>query len=436
MSVDLSSSPWPKKRSIDSTTSLVLAYHVPAQHNIRRAAHAALHAWGNGHDYAETLVERHAQRYQLSASDRGLLNAIIFGVLRHRRVLDAIISEMRRGKLDNDARDLLRIGLFQILILNIADHAAVNETVDAGKSNIRGLLNACLRRAAGQKAKLLEALDDLPPAELYSHPDWLYKRWRKHYGADAAIVLMQWNQEPAENYARYNPLSKQPCPLENPLPDTPGFYPIEGAVPMKLIRDGIIYMQDPATRHCVEMLSPTPGEIILDACAAPGGKAALIAAAMENQGTLVATDSNEKRLPRLRENLERLHITCAEISQHDWLEVAPDAWRQHFDGILLDVPCSNSGVLRRRVDARWRMLPKDLSDLPVVQRKILENAVPCVKSGGRIVYSTCSIEPEENSILIKRFLVDHPEFTLITEKQILPNVDQTDGAYCALLKKS
>ena len=205
---------------------------------------------------------------------------------------------------------------------------------------------------------------------------------------------------------------------------------------MKLIRDGIIYMQDPATRHCVEMLSPTPGEIILDACAAPGGKAALIAAAMENQGTLVATDSNEKRLPRLRENLERLHITCAEISQHDWLEVAPDAWRQHFDGILLDVPCSNSGVLRRRVDARWRMLPKDLSDLPVVQRKILENAVPCVKSGGRIVYSTCSIEPEENSILIKRFLVDHPEFTLITEKQILPNVDQTDGAYCALLKKS
>ena len=101
MSVDLSSSPWPKKRSIDSTTSLVLAYHVPAQHNIRRAAHAALHAWGNGHDYAETLVERHAQRYQLSASDRGLLNAIIFGVLRHRRVLDAIISEMRRGKLDN-----------------------------------------------------------------------------------------------------------------------------------------------------------------------------------------------------------------------------------------------------------------------------------------------------------------------------------------------
>lgn len=409
---------------------------MPAQHNIRRAAHAALHSWGKGHDYAETLIERHAQRYQLSSADRGLLHAIIFGVLRHRRVLDHIITELRHGKLDPDARDLLRIGLFQVLILNIADHAAVNETVEAGKANIRGLLNACLRRAVGQKSKLLDTLNDLPPAELYSHPDWLFKRWRKHYGADNAIALMQWNQEPAENYAHYNPLSKVDCPLENPLADAPGFYPCDGAIPMKLIRDGVIYMQDPATRHSVEMLAPRPGEVVLDACAAPGGKAALIAAAMENQGVLVATDSNEKRLPRLTENLQRLHVTCAQISQHDWLEEAPAAWHQHFDAILLDVPCSNSGVLRRRVDARWRMQPRDLADLPITQEKILLNALPCLKSGGRMVYSTCSIEPEENTLLVKRFVEAHPELTLVAEKQILPHVDHTDGAYCALLQKS
>lgn len=409
---------------------------MPAQHNIRRAAHAALHSWGKGHDYAETLIERHAQRYQLSAADRGLLHAIIFGVLRHRRVLDRIITELRHGKLDPDARDLLRIGLFQVLILNIADHAAVNETVEAGKANIRGLLNACLRRAVGQKNKMLELLNDLPPAELYSHPDWLYKRWRKHYGADNAVALMQWNQEPADNFARYNPLCDQPCPLENPLETAPGFYPLDGAIPMKLIRDGIIYMQDPATRHSVEMLAPRPGEVVLDACAAPGGKAAMIAAAMENQGVLVATDSNEKRLPRLEENLQRLHVRCAQISQHDWLEEAPENWHQHFDAILLDVPCSNSGVLRRRVDARWRMLPRDLADLPLTQEKILSNALPCLKSGGRMVYSTCSIEPEENTLLVKRFVEAHPELTLVAEKQILPHVDHTDGAYCALLQKA
>lgn len=406
---------------------------MPAQHNIRRAAHAALHSWGKGHDYAETLVERHAQRYQLSASDRGLLHAILFGVLRHRRVLDHFISEMRRGKLDMDARDLLRIGLFQVLILNIADHAAVNETVEAGKANIRGLLNAVLRRAVGQKAKLLESLNDLPPAELHSHPDWLFKRWRKHYGADQAIALMEWNQEPAENYAHYNPLSKQPCPLEDPLADVPGFFRVEGAIPMKLIRDGIIYMQDPATRHSVEMLAAQPGETILDACAAPGGKAALIASAMENRGTLIATDSNEKRLPRLEENLQRLHVTCARVSQHDWLEPAPTEWHTTFDAILLDVPCSNTGVLRRRVDARWRLLPKDLSDLPIIQKRIIENALPCLKKGGRLVYSTCSIEPEENTKLIADVLKEHPELSLVKEKQVLPSIDHTDGAYCALL---
>jgi 16S rRNA (cytosine967-C5)-methyltransferase len=407
---------------------------VPAQHNIRRAAHAALHAWGQGHDYAETLVERHAQRYQLSSADRGLLHAIIFGVLRHRRVLDHWIGEMRRGKLDNDARDLLRIGLFQVLILQIADHAAVNETVEAGKANIRGLLNAVLRRAVGQKSKLLEKLGDLPPAELHSHPDWLYKRWRKHYGMEQAIALMLWNQEPSENYARYNPLCGQPCPLEDALPEVPGFYRIEGAVPMKLIREGVIYMQDPATRHSVEMLAPRPGEAILDACAAPGGKAAMIAAAMDNKGLLVATDSNEKRLPRLEENLRNLHIQCAEISQHDWLNEAPSSWHGRFDGILLDVPCSNTGVLRRRVDARWRLQPRDLSDLPVIQKRIWENALPCLKAGGRLVYSTCSIEPEENSKLVAEFLSTHPQLRLIAEKQVLPGVDHTDGAYCALLQ--
>jgi 16S rRNA (cytosine967-C5)-methyltransferase len=425
-----------KSAKVDILSRMRLSRGVPAKHNIRRAAQAALHAWGQGHDYAETLVERHAQRYQLSPADRGLLHAILFGVLRHRRVLDHWISEMRRGKLDMDARDLLRIGLFQVLILHIADHAAVNETVEAGKANIRGLLNAVLRRAVGQKTKWLESLDNLPPAELHSHPDWLFKRWRKHYGLEQAIAIMEWNQQPAENFARYNPLSAQECPLESPLAGVDGFYHIEGPVPTKLLRDGVIYMQDPATRHSVEMLAPQPGECVLDACAAPGGKAAMIAAAMKNQGTLVATDSNEKRLPRLRENLQNLHITCAEISQHDWLEPAPDAWLGKFDAILLDVPCSNTGVLRRRVDARWRIHPKDLSDLPVIQRKIVENALPCLKPGGRLVYSTCSIEPEENALLVRKISEDHPELKFIAEKQIVPGADDSDGAYCALWQRA
>jgi len=407
---------------------------VPAKLNIRRAAHAALHAWGKGHDYAETLVERHAQRHQLSSADRHLLHAILFGVLRHRRVLDHWISKLRHGKLDPEARDLLRIGLYQILLLQIADHAAVNETVEAGKANIRGLVNAVLRRAIDSKKRLLEGVDDLPLPEKYSHPDWLFKRWRKHFGADAAQEIMEGNQMPPPTYARYNPLSGKPIPEFPPVDGTPGFYLVEGSLPSDLLRDGVVYIQDPATRHAVEMLAPLPGETILDACAAPGGKAAMIAAAMNNEGSLVATDSNEKRLPRLQENLQRLHITCAEVSQHDWLEPAPTEWHGKFDAILLDVPCSNSGVLRRRIDARWRLHPTDLQKLPEMQARILANAVPCLRDGGRLVYSTCSIEPEENGMLVKAF-ADLHSLSVLREKQILPTLEISDGAYCALLQK-
>ncbi len=407
---------------------------MPAKLNIRRAAHAALNAWGKGHDYAETLVERHAQRHQLSTSDRHLLQAILFGVLRHRRVLDFWISKLRQGKLDNETRDLLRIGLYQILMLQIADHAAVNETVEAGKANIRGLVNAVLRRASATKKRLLESIDDLPVAEQQSHPDWLYKRWRKHFGADSALEIMVGNQLPPNTYARYNPLSQQPMPDFPAVDGIPGFFLVEGALPNDLLRDGVIYIQDPATRHAVEMLAPQSGETILDACAAPGGKAAMIAACMNNQGKIIATDSNEKRLPRLRENLQRLHITCAEVTQHDWLEPAPAIWNGFFDAILLDVPCSNSGVLRRRIDARWRMHPTDLVKLPEIQTRIFANALPCLKHGGRIVYSTCSIEPEENSQLVKSFAAAN-NLKIIKEQQILPSTEISDGAYCALLEK-
>jgi 16S rRNA (cytosine967-C5)-methyltransferase len=408
---------------------------VPAKHNIRRAAHAALGSWEKGYDYAETLVERHAQRYQLSAPDRGLLNAIVFGVIRNRSLLDHFIGELRKGELDHDARDLLRIGLFQILFLNIADHAAVNETVDAAKSNVRGLINAVLRRSITQRVQLLEKVANLSVTLQLSHPEWLFKRWRKHYGLEQTISLMQWNQEPAQTVARYNTLSNESCPLENPIENAPGFFLLEAGIPHQLLRQGLIYIQDPATRHSIELLDPKPGEIILDACAAPGGKATMIAAAMKNQGKLIATDSNEKRLPRLVENLSNQQVTCAEIHQHDWLQPAPSKWHDHFDSILLDVPCSNTGVLRRRVDARWRLLPNHITDLTITQKTILENALPCLKKDGKIVYSTCSIEPEENLLLVKQFITEHPELSLEKYRQILPQTHNTDGAFAAVIKK-
>jgi 16S rRNA (cytosine967-C5)-methyltransferase len=409
---------------------------MPAKNlHVRQAAVSALRAWAKGHDYAETLVERHAHRRQLPGSDRGLLQAILFGVLRNRRLLDHWIGSLRDGKLDPDTRDVLRVGLCQILLLGIPDHAAVNETVEAGKSAVRGLINAVLRRAITSRKRLLDDVADLPPAVAFSHPDWLYNRWKAAFGKSATLALMEWNNRPAEVFFRINPLVGTPAELPGtPVPGAEGFFRIEGHIPSDLLASGAVYIQDPATRHSVELLDPRPGERILDACAAPGGKAFLIAAAMGSADMLLCTDSNEKRLPRLTENLARLHAGSAAVAVHDWTKPAPAAWHGAFDAILLDVPCSNTGVIRRRVDVRWRLQAGDIEKITRTQRSILKNALPCLKPGGRLVYSTCSIEAAENLELVNDFLKDHPQASLVETRDALPFRDGTDGAFAALIR--
>jgi 16S rRNA (cytosine967-C5)-methyltransferase len=426
---------------------------MPAKNfHVRQAAVSALHAWAQGHDYAESLIDRHAQRRKLSSPDRGLLQAILFGVLRHRRLLDHWIGKLRDGKLDPETRDVLRVGLCQLLILNLPDHAAVNETVEAGKANVRSLVNAVLRRATTSRKRLLDELADLPPAVRHSHPDWLYNRWKIAFGKADTLALLEWDNQPAETFFRLNPLgahdgathdgaraSARLAPLPAALPGTPvanapGFFKLDGPLPTALLAAGAIYIQDPATRHAVDLLDPRPGERILDACAAPGGKAFLIAAALGSARSLTCTDSNEKRLPRLRQNLARLNAADATIAVHDWTQPAPPEWHGAFDGILLDVPCSNTGVLRRRVDARWRLQVPDIAALVHTQRQILEHALPCLKPGGRLVYSTCSLEHTENLGQIEALLAAHPTLTLHSTRQALPFRDATDGAFAARLE--
>lgn len=410
---------------------------MPAKNfHVRQAAVSALRAWAKGHDYAESLVERHAHRRLLSSSDRGLLQAILFGVLRNRRLLDHWIGKLRDGKVDAETRDVLRVGLCQILLLGLPDHAAVNETVEAGKANVRGLVNAVLRRAILSRKRLLEEAADLPPPVAHSHPDWLFNRWKSTFGKRSALELMEWNNQPAVTYFRVNPLVPTPEDLPGTaLEEAPGFYQLQGPLPGALLASGAVYIQDPATRHCVDLLAPVAGERVLDACAAPGGKAFLIAAAQGSAENLVCTDSNEKRLPRLQENLERLHAGKATITTHDWTQPAPLEWIGHFDAILLDVPCSNTGVIRRRVDVRWRLQAPDIARIAITQRKILENALPCLKPGGRLVYSTCSIETEENRGQVDAFLADHPELELHSIREALPFRDHTDGAFAARIQK-
>ena len=407
--------------------------------NIRRAAVSILRAWSKGHVYAETLIDKHARRNKLSPSDRGLLNAIILAVLRNRRLLDFYINRLRKGQLDHETRDILRVGLAQILILGIPEHAAVNETVNCGRAPVRGLINAVLRKAIEAHKGLASKAEALPPAERYSHPDWLAKRWRKQFTKPGALALMKWNNQPAETTLRLNPLRPDSAKLATDprltaLPEIPGFFLLEGPIPSEWTEAGLVYITDPATRLSVELLAPQPGEKILDACAAPGGKAAFIAALMENQGELLCTDSNELRIPRLEENLTKLGVTHSQTKVFDWTQTPPTEWHNRFDAILLDVPCSNTGVLRRRVDARWRLTPEQITELNGIQRTILSQALLCLNEGGRLVYSTCSVETDENADLIYPFAKAN-DFKVDDTRQSLPHEDEQDGAFAALLTR-
>jgi 16S rRNA (cytosine967-C5)-methyltransferase len=193
-------------------------------------------------------------------------------------------------------------------------------------------------------------------------------------------------------------------------------------------QNGFFYVQDPSTLLAVEMMNPRPGETILDVCAAPGGKSTYIAQKMKNEGSILARDIDAARLKLIEANAARLGATCVTTDS------SPDTVAPQCDRVLVDAPCSNTGVMRRRVDLRWRIQPEEIIRLAQTQLQILSFAATRCRTGGVLVYSTCSLEPDENGAVIRQFLNSHPAWRLEEERELTPIHDQVDGAYCAKLR--
>jgi 16S rRNA (cytosine967-C5)-methyltransferase len=408
--------------------------------NPRAACVEALTQWEHGHEFADKILHRTLTAARFSTLDRALFTEIFYGVIRYKRLLDFLTAQLRKGEIDDTTRQVLRLGLYQIFRTRIPHHAVVNETVElAGRA--RKLVNAVLRRCIREEAALRRTLESAPLGVRFSHPEMLVERWRQDFGEENTHRLCEWNNAPAEVFIRANLLKVTRDELlrtsvDAELLETHPLMLRVKQIPLMWIVHGLCYVQDPSTLVPCELLNPQPGERVLDACAAPGGKTSYLAQMMQNAGQIFACDASEKRLTRLQENLTRLGVANTEWLKMDWLNDPPPFPKEDFDAILVDAPCSNTGVMRRRVDVRWRLEREEFSRMQETQLAMLRKIAPLLKRGGRLVYSTCSIEPEENEQLVERAAKEIPELQFIESRQVLPFRDGVDGAFAARFERS
>ena len=417
--------------------------------------------------WADAALKAQLSRDGITGPDAALCSRIVYGVLQNQLLLDHYLTafcSQKPGHLQTPLLDILRIGAYQILFLDkIPDSAAVNTSVELAKifkrGQASGLVNAVLRKVSKNKDSL-PAIPDRDAEKYlsikYSHPKWLVKRLLTLLGREETEQFLAANNGVAPLTVQVNPLKTTQEALTAELEEggvtvtahswIPGCLELSGTgdlTALPAFREGKFLVQDPAARLVSLVAGVTPGEKVLDVCAAPGGKSFSAAFAMEDLGEIVSCDLHENKLKRIREGAERLGLTCVSTEACDG-RVRREEWENHFDTVLVDAPCSGLGIIRKKPDTRYKR-PDDLFTLPVVQAAILDNAAAYVRPGGTLIYSTCTILPEENEQVVDAFLADHPEY--MTDSVTLPNGEtayqltlwpqrhQTDGFYICRMKR-
>jgi len=401
--------------------------------------------------YADRAL--HAEAAALDARDRALAMTLSYGTIQRRATLDHVASAFSSrpvAKLDPLVLAAVRLGLFQLLFLGgVADHAAVNESVELVKRSKRGgagLVNAVLRRAATDGRAVVDALDDADPrsaAILHSVPEWLAARWWDELGAENARALLRRINEPAESALRVNELRGRRDEVLARLPvaahaaeSLPEGVVLDGpfdAHGSELFAKGVIMPQSRASMLVARVLSPEPGERVLDLCAAPGAKTTHLAALMANRGAIVAVERHRGRAAALGRTCRQMGASCVRVEVGD---AAATRTEQPYDRVLVDPPCSGLGTLQSRPDLRWRVEPAAIAELAALQRRILDAAAAATRPGGVIVYSVCTISRAEGPAVVDGFLAAHPEFAADQpSRQLLPNRDLTDGFFIARLRR-
>lgn len=419
--------------------------------------------------FADTLINKARQAFD--ARDSAFLLELVYGVLRNRALLDWTLNQLSLQpveKTDAWTRNILRLGAYQMRFLDrVPVSAAVNTATELAKvyGKKSGYVNGLLRNLDRKRDTIIFPGPEDPMRRLsvlHSHPEWLIRRWVKRFGVEATEGLLANNNRPAPLVIRTNTLKTTREELKASL-DSEGaravgsiYSPIgleivsgPGIQELSSFRNGWFTVQDEAAQLIGMMLAPRPGEKALDACAAPGGKATHLAELMKNQGTLIALESDPKRIERVLENSARLGASVVAPTPGDATRYAEGG----FDKVLIDAPCSGLGVLRRHPDGRWNKNEGTIKDRARLQRKILGNCAGLLKRGGALVYATCTTEPEENEEVVNDFLAKHADFAIDDPRPFLsasaaklvdtnnffrtfPTVPEMDGFFGARMVKS
>lgn len=400
-------------------------------------------------DFDENGLLDYSTADELDSRGRAEVREYVQNILRRRAYLDFLIDEFSNVKIKEmktNLKNILRLGIYDMIFMNSTpDYAAINESVEIAKlklgSRTGDLTNAIMRN-------LQRDIENLPKpsykdrtklvATTFSHPEWLVKRWTKRFGEREAFQLMQANNQRPVYYIRANNLRTKTENFrlrmtKNDIDFTesewlPGYFQVESVAPFisnGWLKKGFCQIQDIAAGFAPFLLDPKPNEKIYDLCAAPGTKSILMSDLMQGEGEVLAVDISSERLDKLAESAlsykaENIRVRRADVTRLELDEA---------DGVLLDAPCTGTGVLSKRADLRWRRDEESLKNAVELQAKLLDSAAKMVKKGGRLVYSTCSLEEEENMDQVMNFLDRHENFDLQTVEGYIPEEVMMDGGF-------
>ncbi|GAA3350401.1 16S rRNA (cytosine(967)-C(5))-methyltransferase RsmB [Deinococcus persicinus] len=400
--------------------------------NVRDAALSILLAVDKNQAYSNLLLNETIKRHKIEAKDRALLTELTYGTLQHKMTLDYYLEPFIRGSIDHWVRWLLRISLYQMQYLTrIPAHAAVNEAVEIAKrrghrgiaSTVNGILRSVLRQGVPAITDIENPIERL--AIETSHPIWLVQRFVDNYGLEVATGMLHENNVPPMQTVRVNTTK---VTVEQAIAELeaegltakqseviPECLHLTSGQPARThaFKEGHITIQDESSMIPANVLNPSPGMRVLDMCAAPGGKTTHLAEIMKNEGSILATDLHPHKLDLIDHNTERLGLDIIETAPIDGRKAPEFLQAESYDAVLVDAPCSGLGVMRRKPDIKYTKREEDLENLQTIQLALLDAATKVLKIEGKLVYSTCTVDKQENEGTVKAFLATHPEMEAI-----------------------